>query len=108
MLSGGGGGVTGGRFGSIRTGWSCGVAECLADPSRVVWSAIGSLQEVAEVENVVHRPIAQGGSVLCRYVQGVAQTACAHVELVEGGIHARRELLYGEPEVRREVSVLKY
>ena len=51
-LSGGGGGVTGGRFGPIRTGWSCGV-----------WSAIGSLQEVAEmkevaeVEDVVHHHV---------------------------------------------------
>ena len=45
---------------------------------------------------------------LCRYVQGVAQTASAPVELVESGIHVRRELLYGEPEVRRVVSVLKY
>ena len=48
-LSGGGGGVTGGRLGPNRTGWSCGVAEGLADPSRAVWSAVGSLQEVAEV-----------------------------------------------------------
>ena len=31
-LSGGGGGVTGGRFGPISTEWSCGVAECLAGP----------------------------------------------------------------------------
>ena len=30
------------------------------------------------------------------------------MELVESGIHVRRELLYGESEVRREVSVLKY
>ena len=45
---------------------------------------------------------------MCRYVQGVAQTASAPVELAEGGIHVRRELLYGKPEVRREVSVLKY
>ena len=57
-LSGGGGGVTGGRFDSIRMGWSCGVAECLADPSRAVSSAIGSLQEVAEVEDVIHHPVA--------------------------------------------------
>ena len=48
------------------TGWSCGVAECLVDPSRAVWSAEGSLQEVAEVEDVVHQSVAQGGSVLCR------------------------------------------
>ena len=48
-LSGGGGGVTGGRFGPTGTGWSYGVAECLTDPSRAVWSAAGSLQEVAEV-----------------------------------------------------------
>ena len=65
-LSGGGGGVTGGRFGSIRTGRSCGVAECLADPSRAVWSAVGSLQKVAKVEDVVHQSVAQGSSVLCR------------------------------------------
>ena len=57
-LSGGGGGVTDGRFGPISTGWSCGVAECLADPLRAVWSAIGSLQKVAEVENVAHHPVA--------------------------------------------------
>ena len=65
-LSGGGGGVTGGRFGPIRTGWSCGVVECLADPSRAVWSAVGSRQEVAEVEDIVHQSVAYGGSVLCR------------------------------------------
>ena len=57
-LSGGGGGVAGGRFGPIRTGWSCGVTECLADPSCAVWSAIGSLQKVAEVEDVVHHSVA--------------------------------------------------
>ena len=71
-LSGGDGGVTGGRFGPIRTGWSCGIAECLVDPLRAVWSAIGSLQKVVEEENVVHHPVAYGGSVLGRYVQGVA------------------------------------
>ena len=65
-LSGGGGGVTGRRFGPIRIGWSCGVAECLVDPSRAVWSAVGSLQEVAEVKDVVHQSVAQGASVLCR------------------------------------------
>ena len=30
------------------------------------------------------------------------------MELVEGGIHVRRELFYGEPEVGREVSVLEH
>ena len=56
-LSGGSGGVTGGTFRSTSTGWSCGVAECLADPLRAGWSAIGFLQEVAEVEDVVHHPV---------------------------------------------------
>ena len=64
-LSDGGGGVAGGRFGPIRTGWSCGVLECLSDPSRAVWSVAGSLQKVAEVEDVVHQST-QGCSVLCR------------------------------------------
>ena len=79
-LSGGGGRVAGGRFGPIRTRWSCGVLECLSDPSRAVWSAVGSLQKVAEVEDVVHQPVTQGGSVLCRQFQGVAQTGFAPVE----------------------------
>ena len=80
MLSGGGGKVTSKKFDPIRTWCGCGVAECLADPSRAVWSAVGSLQEVAEVEDVIQQSGAQGGSVLCRKYQSVAQTASATVE----------------------------
>ena len=79
-LSGGGGGVTGGRFGHIRTVWSCGVPECLSDPSRAGWSVLGSLQKVAEVEDVVHQSVTQGGAVLGRQFQGEAQTGSASVE----------------------------
>ena len=79
-LSGGGGGVAGGRFCPIRTGWSCGVPDCLSYLSRVVWSGVGSLQKVAEVEDVVHQSVTQEGSVLCRQFQGVAQTGFAPVE----------------------------
>ena len=65
-LSGGGGGVAGGRFDPIRTVWSCGVPECLSDPSRTVWSGVGSLQKVAKVEDVIHQSVTQGGSILGR------------------------------------------
>ena len=60
-LSGGGGGVAGGRLGPIRTVWSCGVPECLSDSSRAIWSAVGSLQKVAKVEDVIHQSVTQGG-----------------------------------------------
>ena len=79
-LSGGGGGVAGGRFGPIRTVWSCGVPECLSDPSRAVWSVVGSLQKVAKVDDVIYQSVAQGGSVLGRQFQGEAQTGSAPVE----------------------------
>ena len=76
-LSGGGGGVAGGRFGPIRAGWSCGVPECLSDPSCAVWRARGSLQKVPKVEDVIHQSVTQGGSVLGRWFQGEAQTGSA-------------------------------
>ena len=60
-LSGGGGGGAGGRFGSIRAVGSCGVPEYLLDPSRTVWSAVGSLQKDAKVENIIHQSVTQGG-----------------------------------------------
>ena len=107
-LSSGGEGVAGGRFGNIRTMWSCGVPECLSDPSRADWSAVGSLQKVAEVEDDVHQSVAQGGAVLGRQFQGEAQTGSAPVEKGQGGVHVRRELLNGESEVEREVFVLEH
>ena len=79
-LSGGGGGVAGGRFGPIRAVWSCGVPECLSDSSRAVWSAVDSLQKVTKVEDVIHQSVTQGGSVLGRQLQGEAQTGSAPVE----------------------------
>ena len=79
-LSCGGGGVAGGRFGHIGTVWSCGVPECLSDPSRAVWSGVGSLQKVAKVEDVIHQSVTQEGSVLGHQLQGEAQTGSAPVE----------------------------
>ena len=79
-LSVGGGGVAGGRFGPIRTVWSCGVQECLSDPSRAVWSAVGFLQKVAKVKDIIHQSVTHGGSVLGRQFQGEAQTGSSPVE----------------------------
>ena len=56
-LSCGGGGVASGRFGPVRTVWSCGVPECLSDPSRAVWSGVCSLQKVAKVEDVIYQSV---------------------------------------------------
>ena len=79
-LSGGGGGVAGGGFGPIRTVWRCSVPERLSDPSRAVWSGVGSLQKVAKVEDVIHQSVTQGESVLGRQLQGEAQTGSSPVE----------------------------
>ena len=66
--------VLSGRCGAVS------VPERLSDPSRAVWSGVGSLQKVEKVEDVIHQSVTQGGSVLGRQLQGEAQTGSSPVE----------------------------
>ena len=78
------------------------------DPSRAVWSGVGSLQKVAKVKDVSDYYVTQGRSVLGRQSQGEAKTGSAPVEENEGCTHVRREIFYGEPEVEWEVFIFEH